>query len=77
MQPSISKIFKILAQYILRLTLYDMIQSSHDFEDVRTALNDRTDWSIELVSPLAYLILHYLKSFYSSGAASRRRLLLS
>ncbi|KAH0832243.1 hypothetical protein J3R83DRAFT_13217 [Lanmaoa asiatica] len=48
MQAFISKIYETLTRYILRLTLYDMMRSSHDFEDVSAALNHRTDWSIEL-----------------------------
>ncbi|KAF8427575.1 hypothetical protein L210DRAFT_3634446 [Boletus edulis BED1] len=37
-----------LLRTILGLTLYDMMQLSHDFEDVKAALNDRIDWSVEL-----------------------------
>ncbi|KAF8440977.1 hypothetical protein L210DRAFT_2123841 [Boletus edulis BED1] len=32
-----------LLRTILGLTLYDMMQLSHDFEDVKAALNDRID----------------------------------
>ncbi|KAG6375953.1 hypothetical protein JVT61DRAFT_2830 [Boletus reticuloceps] len=49
MQGFISKLFKTITQNVPGLTLYDMMQSSHDFEDVKAALNDRIDWSIELV----------------------------
>ncbi|KAH0832324.1 hypothetical protein J3R83DRAFT_13337 [Lanmaoa asiatica] len=50
MKTFMSKMYGTLTRHILGLTLYDMMRSSHDFEDVRAALNDRIDWSIELVS---------------------------
>ena len=46
----LSKILRTVTRHILGLTLYDMMRSSHDFEDVKVALNDRTEWSVELVS---------------------------
>ncbi|KAG6372785.1 hypothetical protein JVT61DRAFT_7185 [Boletus reticuloceps] len=48
MQTVISKIFKTVTQHVLGLTLYHMMESSQDFEDVRAALHDRMEWSIEL-----------------------------
>ncbi|KAF8427573.1 hypothetical protein L210DRAFT_3138585 [Boletus edulis BED1] len=48
MQTVISKIFKTVTQHVLGLTLYHMMQSSQDFEDVRVVLHDRVEWSIEL-----------------------------
>ncbi|KAI9464644.1 hypothetical protein HD554DRAFT_2120575 [Boletus coccyginus] len=48
MQTSITKTLKAVTRHILRLTLYDMMHSSDDFEDIKATLNDRTDWSIEL-----------------------------
>ncbi|KAF9231083.1 hypothetical protein BU15DRAFT_82855 [Melanogaster broomeanus] len=36
-------------RYLLQLTLYDMMQSSADFEDVKAALNERTNWTIEML----------------------------
>ena len=62
MQALIAKIFKVPTQFILRLTLYEMMCSSPDFENVRVALNDRTDWSIELVSTrdsVVYRVSHH------------------
>ena len=75
MQTSISKLLRSVSRNILGLTLHDMMRSSHDFEDVKAALNDRTDWSIELVSTSHRYILHYVSplrdSLYSFVAASR------
>jgi hypothetical protein len=76
MQTSISNILSTVTRKILGLTLYDMMRSSHDFEDVKAALTDRTDWSIELVSTSGMCILHHVsplrESLYSFVAASRR-----
>ncbi|KAI9462963.1 hypothetical protein HD554DRAFT_2330317 [Boletus coccyginus] len=47
---TISKILRTVTRHILGLTLYDMMQSSHDFRDVKAALSDRIDWSIELLT---------------------------
>jgi hypothetical protein len=81
MQTSISNILSSVTRKILGLTLYDMMRSSHDFEDVKAALNDRTDWSIELVSASGRCILHHIsplrESLYSFVAASRRTGVLS
>ncbi|KIJ07656.1 hypothetical protein PAXINDRAFT_19173 [Paxillus involutus ATCC 200175] len=49
MQALASAAAKTLTQYLLRLTPYDMMQSSHDFEDVKAALNERTTWTIEVL----------------------------
>ena len=76
MQTSISNILRTVTRKILGLTLYDMMRSSHDFEDVKTVLTDRTDWSIELVSTSGRCTLHHVsplrESLYSFVAASRR-----
>ena len=68
---------RTVTRKILGLTLYDMMRSSHDFEDVKAALNDRTDWSIELVSTSDRCKLRRVsplhESLYSFVAASRRR----
>ncbi|KIJ07189.1 hypothetical protein PAXINDRAFT_19611 [Paxillus involutus ATCC 200175] len=49
MQALASAAAKTLTQYLLRLTPYDMMRSSHDFEDVKAALNERTTWTIEVL----------------------------
>ncbi|KAF8836572.1 hypothetical protein BDN67DRAFT_1071886 [Paxillus ammoniavirescens] len=49
MQALASAAAKTLAQCILQLTPYDMMQSSHDFEDVKAALDERTTWTIEVL----------------------------
>ncbi|KIK74455.1 hypothetical protein PAXRUDRAFT_835971 [Paxillus rubicundulus Ve08.2h10] len=49
MQAFPSAAAKTLAQYLLRLTPYDMMRSSHDFEDVKATLNERTTWTIEVL----------------------------
>ncbi|KAF9230217.1 hypothetical protein BU15DRAFT_83906 [Melanogaster broomeanus] len=38
---------KKVTRYLLQLTLYDVMRSSHDFEDVKADLNERTNWTIE------------------------------
>ncbi|KAF9234712.1 hypothetical protein BU15DRAFT_78789 [Melanogaster broomeanus] len=38
-----------LVRSLLQFTLYDMMRSSHDFEDVKAALNERTTWSIDML----------------------------
>jgi len=73
----ISKILRTVTRHILGLTLYDMMQSSDDFRDVKAALSVRIDWSIELVSTSIWPILyHHLsplhESMHSFVAASRR-----
>lgn len=47
---AISKLFDAGLRCSSRFTLYEMIRSSHNFEDVKVALNERTNWSIELAS---------------------------
>ncbi|KIJ05002.1 hypothetical protein PAXINDRAFT_103946 [Paxillus involutus ATCC 200175] len=49
LQALASAAAKTLTQYLLRLTPYDMMRSSHDFEDVKAALNERTTWTIEVL----------------------------
>ncbi|KIJ67442.1 hypothetical protein HYDPIDRAFT_108218 [Hydnomerulius pinastri MD-312] len=49
MPASPSKIAAALLRYLLQFTLYDMMLSSHDFEDVRSALNERVNWTIEML----------------------------
>lgn len=46
----ISKPLYAGARYFTKFTLYEMVCNSQDFEDVKAALNEQTDWSIELVS---------------------------
>ena len=50
------------AQYLSKLTLYELICSSRDFEDVKAALNERTNWSIELVSIFTCVLTYLLTS---------------
>ncbi|KAF9231079.1 hypothetical protein BU15DRAFT_82852 [Melanogaster broomeanus] len=38
-----------LVRSLLQFTLYDMVRSSRDFEDVKAALNERTTWSIDVL----------------------------
>ena len=74
MQASISKILKTVSRSMLALTLYDKMLSSRDFQDVKEALNDRTDWSIELVSSSVHFVFQHLSPFTnhcSFAAASR------
>ena len=47
---TLSTVIHAAAQYLSRLTLYEMLRSSRDFEDVKEVLNARMNWSIELVS---------------------------
>jgi len=49
MQALISAAAKTTTGYLLRLTPYDMLRSSHDFKDVKAALNERTNWTIEVL----------------------------
>ena len=67
MQTSISRILRTVTRHIVGLTLYDMMRSSPDFEDVKVALNDRTNWSIELVS------IPFSSSFNISHLCTNRR----
>ncbi|KAG6375951.1 hypothetical protein JVT61DRAFT_2827 [Boletus reticuloceps] len=53
-----------------------MIRSSRDFEDVKLALNERTNWSIELASIFPPIITRSLTLLYSSEAVSRASLVL-
>jgi hypothetical protein len=41
---------EIVINWIRKLSLYNMMQASHDFEDVKAALDVRIDRSTELVS---------------------------
>ncbi|KAF9235683.1 hypothetical protein BU15DRAFT_77808 [Melanogaster broomeanus] len=45
----IPEIIQTLVRSLLQLTLYDMIRSSRDFEDVKAALNERTTWTIDVL----------------------------
>ena len=58
MQRFILKISQAVANHILELTLYKMMSSSHDFEDVKSALDHYTNWLIELVSALRRIYLY-------------------
>jgi len=60
MQTFIVKITKAVNKRILGPTLYEMMRSSPDFEDVKLALNDRTDWSIEVVSAYSSVVYAHL-----------------
>ncbi|KAF9235679.1 hypothetical protein BU15DRAFT_64675 [Melanogaster broomeanus] len=44
----IQEAVKKIGRYLLQLTLYDMMRSSRDFEDVKADLNERTNWTIEV-----------------------------
>ncbi|KIJ15041.1 hypothetical protein PAXINDRAFT_12302 [Paxillus involutus ATCC 200175] len=45
----ITGVVEIITRYLLHLTLYDMIRSSSNFEDVKAVLNERTNWTIEVL----------------------------
>ncbi|KAF9234707.1 hypothetical protein BU15DRAFT_65490 [Melanogaster broomeanus] len=50
MMAWISEAIKMGTRCLLQLTLYDMMQSSTNFDDVKAALNERTNWTIEMAS---------------------------
>ena len=66
MQASISKLLETTSRSILALTLYGKMLSSRDFQDVKEALNDRTNWSIELVSTFVHFTLQHLSPLHES-----------
>ena len=74
--PTLSNISKAVTQQMPRYTLYEMMRSSHDFQDVKLALNDHTNWSIELVSTSLRRVYFHVSSslepLYSFVAVSRR-----
>lgn len=54
-----SEILKAGIRYVHEHTLYNMMRSSPDFEDVKAALNERMGWSIELVSIFVWPIVQH------------------
>lgn len=56
-----SEILKAGIRYVREHTLYNMMRSSPDFEDVKAALNERMGWSIGLVSIFVWpVVRHHL-----------------
>lgn len=47
---SISTLSDAIVHYLSKFTLYEMIHHSDNFEDVKKALTERTNWSIMLAS---------------------------
>ena len=75
MPTLISKISEAIVPHMPGYTLYEMMCLSYDFQDVKLALNDHTNWSIELVSTShrgAYFHVSLSREpLYSFVAASR------
>ena len=65
------------ARYLSKITLCEMLFSPHDFEDVKAALNEQTNWSIELASVFPSVLTYFLTSSHSSEAVSRKTPVLS
>ncbi|KAF9231082.1 hypothetical protein BU15DRAFT_82854 [Melanogaster broomeanus] len=49
LDPDMGEAVQSLVRSLLQLTLYDITRSSHDFEDVKAALNERTTWTINVL----------------------------
>ncbi|KAF8551882.1 hypothetical protein OG21DRAFT_1486644 [Imleria badia] len=63
-----SKILRTGLRYVRELTLYDMMRSSPDFQDVKAALKERIDWTIELFRSCFTIHLTNGGSFLMLGA---------
>ena len=76
MPTILSTLSKAITLHMPGYALYEMMCSSYDFRDVKLALDDHTNWSIELVSTFLRCIHLYVSSsrepLYSFVAASRQ-----